>query len=430
MLRLADSRRRRGETIVETLTALLIITISFVSLTTAIVTSHRLTSAAQARDRVIRAQQSAASLQSAPDALGAMTFTDAKDGKMSVDVGFYGGADIASYLRNNTGETYNPDDRPDKPDPPAPSGGFTDHEGNDEYTLTESFNWEQFVERYYDENYQAIMNFSAGTLIKIGNDYYATTTLKYFSQTRMSKEDLIRLANDPSRLTTAEAGVNEPLLVKVDMSTVYEYEDDIIREATGWPWESDVHMHSGSLVYYQGQLWVWQEGLDTYTPGNISLKNGAVNGHDQYTRTRLYEKDYDTTKTGSTAIGSSGYVLNAPMTLKEMYNANIASAGSMPQGTIILDDDGTFYVTNNKTWWAASNEEVMSRPLSYWVGQGHLDRVDTSRVLTTEEKDGSNVTPGMLYSDGSNMYVAINTNGGIWWRPLDSRYWSIDAAEG
>ncbi len=89
-------RATSGETLTETLVALLISTLGILLLTTSIVSAININRAATARDQDLRSQKQAAELQDEPAGTG--TVTVAVDGKeTAVDVTFYGGDDISSY---------------------------------------------------------------------------------------------------------------------------------------------------------------------------------------------------------------------------------------------------------------------------------------------------------------------------------------------
>lgn len=89
-------RATSGETLTETLVALLISTLGILLLTTSIVSAININRAATARDQDLRSQKQAAELQYEPAGTG--TVTVAVDGKeTAVDVTFYGGDDISSY---------------------------------------------------------------------------------------------------------------------------------------------------------------------------------------------------------------------------------------------------------------------------------------------------------------------------------------------
>lgn|GEM_PF-3491464 len=90
------NRTASGETLTETLVALLISALGILLLTTSIVSAISINRAATARDRDLRSQKRAAELQSEPAGTG--TVTVAVDGREAmVGVTFYGGDDISSY---------------------------------------------------------------------------------------------------------------------------------------------------------------------------------------------------------------------------------------------------------------------------------------------------------------------------------------------
>lgn len=84
----------RGETLVETLCAILVSSFAIVMLTTAVVASATANKAADDRDAVLQVEQQAA--ESHSDAVGTGTVTL---GGASYSVTYYGGDDMVSYRK-------------------------------------------------------------------------------------------------------------------------------------------------------------------------------------------------------------------------------------------------------------------------------------------------------------------------------------------
>lgn len=297
MRRSVSKRRMRGETITETLVALLIVVVSFVGLTTATVASFRITKAANDRDGEIRTQQTVAALNSdATDAdvasaskkeikdyiaSGTMTFGDASDEseQYSVPVIFYGGSDIASYKRNNSGETY-PHIDPDTPSGDTPTiGPIPDFDGDHHFTLTVKTTWEQYVNDHYRENDAnthegGLSNTGAGTLLYINGKLYVTTTLNYIGpangKANESMDYYIKLINSDEGikwLTESHNG-GEPALIEVKTNYVLDFNEDYVDYSGGWKWKPGISIGVGSLTYYNGTLYIVYPGENTDTQGN------------------------------------------------------------------------------------------------------------------------------------------------------------------
>ena len=303
------SRLSRGETIIETLVSLLIIVVSFVGLATATVSSFRITNAASKRDAAIRAQQNAAAVGAvSPNkdylAAGTMTFSVGKD-SYAVPVTYYGGADIASYARDNSGNHYpaiEPDTPPD--DKPTTVGPIKDFSGDHVFTLTVKTTWEEYVRSHFQENdlnthKGALRNTGAGTLIMINGELYVTTTLNYIGANSRQEDETIdyylNLPNkDMSALTNqVNGGTGEPPLIKVKTNVVVDQTEEYIYHQDGqqWVWKPGVHVEVGSLVWYNGTLYVVYPGENTDTQGTSADNNNywpagqhVING-DQVTRT-------------------------------------------------------------------------------------------------------------------------------------------------
>lgn len=97
--RLRDRRASSGETLTETLVAMLVCTLSIAALMTATLSATRMDSLAKQSDARLNAQRQAAESCSTDDSSDYATATKGSVtlGSTSYDVTYYGGSDIVGY---------------------------------------------------------------------------------------------------------------------------------------------------------------------------------------------------------------------------------------------------------------------------------------------------------------------------------------------